>query len=210
MKRIISGIIAVIIAFGAAGTLGPPEARAGGCPSFASFAIGGNGDPGSAHVPGVPAGWRMNITYPADVFQGDHSRKVAGDKLNAEARKLRAACPGTRIGVYGYSLGASAGSLVVDRWQRDPVMSRNTQAVFFGNPRQPIGPDGWGGIETVGLPHVPGIYTWYGPRLYGSIPVTDVCNARRDVICSSPAPLHRDLIGAFNALHGYLTGDHLY
>ncbi|AXQ65125.1 serine hydrolase [Gordonia phage Schmidt] len=211
MKRTTGGILAVILAAVAVLTgVAAAPARAGGCPSVAYFAIGGNGDPKSVGVPHVPAGWRMNIEYPADVFQGDRSRQIAGDKLDAEAKKLRLACRDTRIGVYGYSLGASAGSIVVDRWQTDTLMNRDTFAVFYGNPRHPIGDDGWGGIEVAGLPHIPFIYRWHGARLSGPIPVEEHCNWRRDVICSAPLPLHSNLIGAWKALEGYLTGDHLY
>ncbi|QLF84938.1 serine hydrolase [Gordonia phage Epsocamisio] len=211
MKRILGGIIASIIAASAAATIGAAPAQSGGCPAVAHYAIGGYQDTDSNNVPNVPAGWRMNIHYPADVLRADYSRKVAGDKLEKEARHMRATCPGTRIGIYGYSLGASAGSLVVDRWQTQPYMAQNTYAVFFGNPRHQVGPDGWGGIEAAGLPHLPGgVYTWYGPRKSGPIPVTDFCTPRRDFVCSSPVPLHKDLIGAFKSLEGYWTGGHAY
>ncbi|QDH85044.1 serine hydrolase [Gordonia phage Dardanus] len=211
MRRLSVILAGVLAATGLVFTVPAAPASAGGCPSVAHFAVGGNGDPGSRFVPHVPAGWRLNITYPADVMRGDHSRAVAFGKLDREGRHMRAVCPGTRIGVYGYSLGASAASRVVDLWQHDGRMSRNTYAVFYGNPRHPVGRDGWGGIEAAGLPHVPfGVYAWWGARQFGPIPVTDVCNPRRDFVCSSPVPLHRDLAGAWNALDGYLTGDHLY
>lgn len=186
-------------------------ATADECPTVAYFAVGGTGDTGSRGVPHVPAGWRMNIEYPANVLKGDHSRNVAREKLNREARAMRATCPGTRIEVFGYSLGASAGSLVVDDWQADPVMNQNTAATFYGNPRHPVGPDGWGGIEAARLPNIPfGVYTWHGARRSGPIPVTDICNWREDFTCSSPTPLIRDLIGAWGALDGYLNGRHAY
>lgn len=213
MKRRILGSIAAVLTLAGGITLvgQPAQAQTGTCPPVAYFAIGGNGDPDSVNVPGIPAGaHRVNITYPANVFRGDYSRNVAIDKLDREARALRSRCPDTRIEVVGYSLGASAGSILVDRWQNDPVMNQNTAATFYGNPRQPIGPDGWGGIETVGLPHIRGVYTWHGAHQSGPIPVRDVCNPQRDIICSAPAPIHKDLRGAWDALQGYLTGDHLY
>ncbi|AXQ51841.1 lysin B [Gordonia phage Catfish] len=211
MNRIIT--LAVVVAAALAslvGITGTGTAHAGGCPAVANFAVGGNGDPGSVHVPRVPAGWRMNITYPADVMRGDHSRAVARDKLSREGRHMRAVCPRTHIRVVAYSLGASAASVVVDYWQADPRMNRNTSAIFVGNPRHPVGADGWGGVEAAALPNIPGVYQWHGARRYGPIPVSEVCNPRRDFVCSSPTPLYRDLIGAWNALYGYLTGDHLY
>lgn len=192
-----------------------PEAKAGGiagggCPDVAYFAIGGNGDPKSVKVPYVPAGYRVNIEYPADVLRGDESRRIAIEKLNYQARNFRTMCSDARIEVIGYSLGASAGSIAVDEWQLDPVMNKNVIATFYGNPRQPIGPGGWGGIETVGLPNIPFIYTWRGPTKTGPIVVNNICNEKRDFVCSTPAPIHKDLVGALGALQGYLTGDHLY
>ncbi|ANA86466.1 serine hydrolase [Gordonia phage OneUp] len=184
------------------------DSVAGGCPTVQRYAIGGTGDPTSSKFPNAPYP-RVNIAYPADVYRGDHSRQVAMYSLETEARIFRNHCPRTKIEVYGYSLGASAASLVIDRWQRDPVMSRNVRAYYYGNPRRrPAG--GYGGIETVGLPHVPNTYTWRGARHLGPIPTTDICRFGRDIICSSPIPIHRDLAHAWNALHGYLTGDHGY
>ncbi|QQM15097.1 serine hydrolase [Gordonia phage TinaLin] len=208
--RVFSIVLAGVLALSGISFAASGPASAGGCPSFATFAVGGTGDPESTHVPRVPAGWRQNIAYPADVFAGDQSRAVARDRLSRAARGLRAACPATHIHVVGYSLGASAASVVVDYWQRDPVMSRQTSATFVGNPRRPIGPSGWGGIETVGLPHISGVYTWAGARHGGPIPIVEVCNPGEDIICSAPAPLHRDLAGAWGALYGYGTGRHLY
>lgn len=210
MFRAVAATIAAAIVFVGMAVGGPGQAVAGGCPTVANYAVGGNGDPTSTHVPRVPAGWRMNITYPADVFQGDYSRQVVRDKLTREARAMRASCPSTHIRVVAYSLGAAGASQAVDAWQTSAVLSSNTSAVFVGNPRHPRGADGWGGIELAGLPNIPGIYTWTGVRRGGPIPVTEICNARKDIICSSPLPLHRDLIGAWNALYGYATGDHLY
>lgn len=174
-----------------------------------SYAVGGYGDPQSIHVPHVPDP-HTNIHYPADVLQGDRSRQIADTQLDTLAHQLRTQCPATSIGVYGYSLGASAASLTVDRWQTDPTINHNTQATFYGNPRQPTGSDGWGGIETVGLPNIPGIYTWRGPHTTGPIPIDDVCHQRQDIICSAPTPLQRDPVGAIQAAIGYLTGGHNY
>ncbi|ANA85553.1 serine hydrolase [Gordonia phage Splinter] len=209
-STILAGVLAGVLALSGFSFAAAGPAMAGGCPSFATFAVGGTGDPESTHTPRVPVGWRENIAYPADVFQGDKSRKIARDKLSRAARHMRAVCPATHIHVVGYSLGASAASVVVDHWQSDPVMSRRTSATFVGNPRRPIGPTGWGGIETAGLPHIPGVYTWSGARRGGPIPVVEVCNEGRDVICSVPVPMHRNLVGAWESLYGYLTGDHLY
>lgn len=201
--------MSVLVAIGVL-AFGGGSAHAGGCPPVAYFAVGGNTDPGSRYVPHVPAGYRVNITYPADVMQGDRSRSVAFGKLDAEGRAMRAHCPGTRIGVYAYSLGASAASRVVDFWQTDGRMSPNTFAVFYGNPRHPVGRDGWGGVEAAGLPNIPGVYAWWGARRSGPIPVTDVCHPRQDFVCSTPSPIHRDLAGAWGSLQGYLGTGHQY
>lgn len=214
-KPIIKALVAGMASVGllaAVSMANPPEARAGGvsCPGVTYYALGGNGDPGSVNVPGVPLGHRVNIEYPANVLKGDESRQIAVDKLNEQARSYRMTCPEDRIEVIGYSLGASAGSLAVDEWQNDPVMNQNTAAKFYGNPRKPVNAEGWGGIETVGLPNLKGVYTWRGAREEGPIRVTEICNEERDITCSAPAPLHRNLIGAWGAFQGYLTGDHLY
>ncbi|QBP33341.1 serine hydrolase [Gordonia phage BrutonGaster] len=183
------------------------DSVAGGCPTVQRYAIGGTGDPTSTqfHNPPYP---RVNIQYPADVYRGDHSRRVAMYNLETEARIVRNHCPNTRIEVYGYSLGASAASLVIDRWQTDPVMNRNVRAYYYGNPRRPIDASGYGGIEAAGLPSIPGVYTWRGQRITGPIPVREFCGM--DIICSSSAPIHRDLVHSWRALIGYLTTEHRY
>ncbi|AXN53593.1 lysin B [Gordonia phage Ronaldo] len=207
MQRVTTYLIALamIVASGLM-IVGVGTASAAPCPVVQRYAVGGNGDSGSTGVPGNRAN-RMNITYPADVFQGDHSRIVARDKLNREGHAMRARCPGTRIEVYAISLGASAASTVLDWWQTDGRMNYNSAAWFYGNPRNP-GNAGFGGIETVGLPNLP-FYTFWGPHRWGRIPVNEVCH-RNDGVCWSPRPLHRDPGAAFNGLNGYLNGAHGY
>lgn len=183
-------------------------AHAGGCPPVQRYIVGGAGDPGSTGVPHVPAGYRVHITYPADVLRGDYSRSVASSKLDRTARAYRTFCPNGRIEVYGHSLGSSAASLTIDRWQTQPRMAHNTSAVLYGNPRTRVA-HGFGGIETVGLPHVPGVYTWRGQYRSGPIPIRNVCH-RNDLICHAPRPLHRDLAAAWTGLQGYLGTAHQY
>lgn len=194
-------LCALIAALGCA-TVFATTAHAG-CPPVQRYTVGPNGDPGSTHVPHVPAGWRVPIPYPADVLVGDHSRAVAVARLDRAARDYRQRCGG-RIEVYAYSLGASAASLVVDRWQSDPRMSHDTAAYFWGNPRQRVS-GGYGGIETVGLPHIAGRYTWRGQYRLGPILVRSICNAG-DIICRAPRPLASNPAAAWSALVGYAVG----
>lgn len=193
-----------VTAIGASGI-----AHAGGCPNVQRYAVGGNGDPQSRGVPHVP--WPYNpVAYSADVFHGDASRFQARDELNSMAHSVRAACPGTRIEVYGYSLGASAASLAVDWWQSDRRMNYNTIAVLYGDPRRPPA-NGFGGVETTGLPNIPfGTYTWFGGHRWGPIPVTDVCHLGHDIVCDAPVPIQSNLPEAWGALNGYLNNGHRY
>lgn len=183
-----------------------PQAAASGCPSTATYVVGGYGDPHSVKVPGVGAGWVSRVHYPADVFQGDYSRQVVVDVLDRRARNMRDFCANTHIRVVAFSLGASAASLVTDRWVGTP-MGVNVSALFFGNPRKPAR-NGWGGIETVGLPHL-GFYHWRGPHREAPW-IRNVCNERRDLVCSAPRPLTSDPVGALKAFVGYASGGHQY
>lgn len=201
-------ILAAIITVSLVGFMPAPEAHAGGCPPVQRYMVGGNGDPASAHVPHVPGNYRVRITYPADVFRGDYSRSVAGNKLDRAARAYRANCPGGRIEVHAYSLGSSAASLIVDRWQSQPRMARNTAAYYWGNPRQRRS-GGFAGIEASGLPNVGGIYTWRGSYRLGPIPIRSTCH-RNDIICHAPRPIHSNLGAAWNGLVGYATTAHRY
>ncbi|AMS02705.1 serine hydrolase [Gordonia phage Yvonnetastic] len=183
------------------------EARAA-CPGAAYFAVGGNGDNRSANVPGIPAGaWVHRVGYPADVLQGDNARRVAMSNLNRAARDLRRACPGARIKVRAYSLGASAASRAVDFWQTEPYMARNTDATYYGNPRRQ-NHRGYGGIE-LGLPNL-GFYTMWGARHNGPIPILDVCRLGQDAICDSSIPHLRDPGHALRAWQGYFGRGHWY
>lgn len=195
---ITSILIGVGLAFAA-------PALAGGCPKTTYISIGGTGDPGSVFTPGIPRGVnRINITYPADVWQGDYSRHVAATKLDRTARQLRASCPGMHLSIRAFSLGASAASLSTDGWIGTPL-SRNTDAVLYGNPRKPG--SAFGGIETVGLPNLPN-YTWRGPHRQAWW-IRNVCHGG-DGVCRSPRPLHANLGAAWNGLYGYATTAHRY
>ncbi|ANA86645.1 serine hydrolase [Gordonia phage Lozinak] len=206
--RILGLLLAALIAVCGVNTVQAGDSHAGGCPSVQRYAVGGNADPTSSRVRAPYP--RVNIAYPANVFAGDYSRDVAMAKLSDYARTTRALCPDTAIEVYGFSLGASVASAVVDHWQADPVMNRNTTAVYYGNPRRPVDYRGRGGIEAVGLPNIPGIYTFWGQRGTGPIPIVEVCNLAWDIICDAPVPLHRDLPASWQALWGYLTTGHRY
>lgn len=204
--RSIMAIVVMILVFMGA-ILWSSPAHAGGCPGVAWYAIGGNGDPGSARVPGIPGGvWLSRIQYPADVFRGDWSRDIARDELNRQAHDMRRSCPSTRIEVRSYSLGASATSLATDWWVSDARMNYNIRAIFYGNPRKPGG--AVGGIETTGAPLLPG-YTPRGPQRLAWW-IENRCNEGRDIICSAPRPLHSNLGWAFGATQGYLGTGHWY
>lgn len=86
-------ILAALITVSLISFIPAPAAHAGGCPSVQRYTIGGTGDPGSRHVPHVPAGNRVYITYPADVMRGDYSRSVAQGKLDRAARSYRTLWP---------------------------------------------------------------------------------------------------------------------
>lgn len=204
-RGIVAFIIMMSVFMGA--LVGVGSAHAGGCPNVAWFAVGGNGDPGSARVPGVPGGvWLSRIQYPADVFRGDWSRDIARDSLNRQAHDLRAVCPGSRLEIRSYSLGASAASLATDWWITDGRMNYNINAVFYGNPRQPGG--AFGGIETTGAPLLPG-YTPRGPMRLAWW-TRNVCHPGQDIICSAPRPIHSNLGWAWTATLGYLGQGHWY
>lgn len=205
--RAIMALFTMMLVFAGGLFLASGEARAGGCPAVGTFAVGGNGDPLSSHVPGVGGGWVHRVRYPADVWQGGRSRQVAMANLNQAARSFRHACPGSHISVVGYSLGASGASRAVDLWQGEPWMSSNTSAMFYGNPRRPGG--AYGGIETAGVPSIPN-YTMWGPHQWGPIPIREICNWR-DLICNTSRPWSADLTHNWDALLGYAVGtDHLY
>lgn len=210
MKRalISAGLTAGMVLGLLAAVITAPPAHAGGCPNVARYTVGGNGDPGSTHVPRVP--WPYTpITYSANVFQGDGARIEARNKLDRVAHQMRAACPGTRIEVWAYSLGASAASATVDWWQTDRRMNHNTIAYFYGDPRRP-NHGGYGGIEASGIGNIPGVYTWWGPHRYGVIPVIDICHPT-DGVCNVSIPWNRNLNADWAGFWGYATGGaHLY
>ncbi|QDK02664.1 serine hydrolase [Gordonia phage Phendrix] len=208
MRSLIASTLALLVIVLGLTLVPAGQAHAAPCQPVQRYAVGGNGDTASANVPGNRAN-RMNITYRADVFQGNASRVEARNKLDREAHALRARCPGTRIEVYAYSLGASAATGATDWWQTDPRMNYNIHVYLYGNPRRPLSRNGYGGIEAAGLPHLP-FYTWWGPMKMGRIPVTDRCNLGRDIVCDSPSPIHKNLGHAGAALNGYLNQGHWY
>lgn len=184
-----------------------PSARAAGCPGVAYFAVGGTGDPYSTHVPGIPRGaWVHRVGYPADVLQGDWSRHLAATRLDRAAWDMRHRCPGTHISVRAHSLGASAASLSTDGWI-GTALARNTDVRLYGDPRRP-GTRGEGGIETVGLPHLPG-YTMRGPHRWAPW-IVDVCHVGNDIICSSPRPFASNPMLAATGIGGYFGSGHTY
>ncbi|OZG26089.1 hypothetical protein BH683_025025 [Williamsia sp. 1138] len=212
-----SAIAAACLSVAAAGTLvstslsAASPASPGSCPDQVTFAVGGTGDTHSQHVPGVPAGPRENIDYPASirpigVVTGNESISVGTDELDSRARSYRSRCPDTHINAQGYSLGAVVVSTVCDRWQIDSVMSGNTTCTTVGNPIRPQR-DGTSGILGQLPPIVPGLAVDRHDNR-GPIPVTDVCNSN-DIICNAPNPVVNPLEFA-NGILGYYEGDHGY
>lgn len=181
------------------------------CPDQVTFAVGGTGDTHSQFVPGVPAGPRVNIEYPASIrpvgdMTGNDSIGVGADQLDAQARAYRVHCPETHINAQGYSLGAAVVSNVCDGWQGDAVMNSNTTCTTVGNPTRRQR-DGTSGI----LGQIPAVVPGLTPAAHsnaGPIPVTEVCNSN-DIICNAPNPVINPLEFA-NGVVGYFSGDHGY
>lgn len=200
-------ILCVLTGLAFSGCMGMSPAHAAGCPGTAWLAVGGTGDPGSTGVPGIPRGaWTIRIIYPADILRGDYSRHIAASKLDREAWAMRTRCPATHIAVRAHSLGASAASLSTDGWI-GTRLAYNTDAVLFGNPRRP-GTRHEGGLETVGLPNLPG-YRMRGahrPAWW----ITDICHVGNDIICSAPRPWTANPASAVGGIAGYLSTGHHY
>lgn len=181
------------------------------CPHHVTFAVGGTGDPDSEFVPGMPAGPRENILYPASLdpvkgVSGGRSIAVGSNELDSRAKQYRAQCPDTHITAQGYSLGAVVVANVCGRWQSDAVMNSNTACTTVGNPvrRQR---DGTSGILGQ-LPQLIPDATVEKLQTEGPIPLTDVCNSN-DIICNAPDPVAKPLEFA-NGMLGYHQGDHGY
>lgn len=185
----------------------PPAAQAAPCPATMNFSVGGVGDPASTNTPGVPAGPRTNVPWPATV--DDNAQRIGRDNLNAAARAFRAQCPNSKIAVWSYSGGAQIAGDVRDQWNNDPVMNRNVHFTLVSDPRAT------GGIASV-LPSIPFFWTNQGPRPASQIPTSNVCR-NDDFICNMGNPL-QDPIHTLNTFiawnfgnpagsHGYTNRD---
>lgn len=142
------------------------------CPAVKHYALGGVGDPGSAHVPGAPKN-AERITYSASVFPvgnviGEQSKQEAQNKLDRRARAFRAQCPDSRIEVTGYSLGALAAGDTRDQWQHSPTMRKNTKFVLVADARSRNGALTWLPGELIGFRQ-----PWARPK--STIPTSHVC-----------------------------------
>lgn len=212
-----SAIALACLGVAAAGTVmstamsGAEPATGSACPDQVTFAVGGTGDTHSQFVPGVPAGPRVNIEYPASIRPvgdktGNDSIVVGAHQLDAQARAYRVDCPETHINAQGYSLGAVVVSDVCDDWQSDAVMNSNTACTTVGNPTRPQR-NGASGI----LSQIPDVVPGLTPTAHvnaGPIPITEVCNSN-DIICNAPNPVVNPLEFA-NGVVGYFAGDHGY
>lgn len=183
-------------------------ARADGCPNSRTFAVGGNGDPASAHVPGAPAD-AVRIHYPASIAPvggmtpGDVSVSQGERNLDHAVRTFRAACPDAHVTVIGYSEGALIAGNDRDKWAHEPAMRANTNVVLVSDPRAPRG-------AMSNLPNglVPGLTLRPARPTHSPIPTSSICRTS-DGICNLGDPV-RDPGHAISATAGYLTGEHAY
>lgn len=173
----------------------PPAAQASPCPATMNFAVGGTGDPTGIHTPGVPAGPRTNINYPATV--DDNAQRIGRQNLTNAVNAFRAQCPASHITATGYSGGAQ----IVGDWRDQNPGIGNANVILVSDPRAP------GGLASV-LPSVPFWWTNQGPRPASSIPTSNICRAN-DLVCNIGNPL-QDPIHAINAAIGFATGAHNY
>lgn len=173
----------------------PPAAQAAPCPATMNFAVGGTGDPTGVHTPGVPAGPRTNVPYPATV--DDNAQRIGRTNLTNAVNGFRAQCPNSHVTVTGYSGGAQ----IVGDWRDQNPGMRNTNVILVSDPRAP------GGLAAV-LPSVPFWWTNQGPRPASPIPTSNICRAN-DLVCNIGNPL-QDPIHAINAAIGFATGAHNY
>ncbi|MEC4616172.1 cutinase family protein [Tsukamurella tyrosinosolvens] len=173
----------------------PPAAQAAPCPATMNFAVGGTGDPTGQFTPGVPAGPRTNVPYPATV--DDNAQRIGRQNLTNAVNSFRAQCPNSHVTVTGYSGGAQ----IVGDWRDQNPGMRNTNVILVSDPRAP------GGLAAV-LPSVPFWWTNQGPRPASSIPTSNICRAN-DPVCNLGNPL-QDPIHAINAAIGFATGAHNY
>ncbi|MGB3602729.1 MAG: PE-PPE domain-containing protein [Gordonia sp. (in: high G+C Gram-positive bacteria)] len=179
----------------------PATANADTCPEQMTFAVGGVGDPGARHVPGI-SGPVARVHYSASLAPvgpvgGNDSAREGERNLDRAARSFRARCPDSTIVVQGQSLGALVAGNVRDKWANDPTMRRNTRAVLISDPRA------HNGAMSVLPSFIPG-FTHTGPRPHSTIPTASTCRDD-DAICNIGNPLTNPG-HAINAGIGYLVG----
>ena len=181
----------------------PPAAQAAPCPATMNFSVGGVGDPASTNTPGVPAGPRTNVPWPASV---DNNAVAVGQaNLTNAVNNFRAQCPGSHVTVTGFSGGA----LIAGNWRDANPGIQNANVILVADPRAN------GGISSV-LPSVPFWFTNAGPRPASPVPTSNVCR-NDDFICNMGNPL-QDPIHTLNTFiawnfgnpagsHGYTNRD---
>lgn len=134
--------------------------KASACAAVTVVGIGGYNDPESNVYPPGSIDVRVRHSGVLGDFEGEV--RAFGDAVN----RVRSDCPGTHILATGFSQGAAA----VHMWlQRNPGMPNKT-AVLFADPKQ------------VGT----GVAFWMRDNNFGGTTTVSVCRAR-DVICNARA-----------------------
>lgn len=188
-------ILAALITVSLISFIPAPVAHAGGC--VQNIAAGGTSDTASRYVPRSPAS-SYRVHYSANIWdQG--ARPAAERQIRSVAN--RAWARGCHVTVFGYSLGASAGSTVTDGWIRHGARG-SWNAVFSGNPRMPRH-GGLIGVEGAGLPWVG--YNYRGTHIKSSR-IVNICH-NNDAVCSTPAPWHRNIPRAWGNFVSYAFGN---
>lgn len=195
------------------------------CPGTKIFEVDGTGNGNGANYaafnrnlpPGVAA---EVVVYSAAIAP------ISGDKLMDESiaegeanldravRGFHAACPGSKITITGYSLGAIVAGNHLEKLANSNEIPHNlVNGVLYSDARRPGAPGrglngGAGGVMTT-IPTFFPKATMQGPRKgFGDIPVRQVCN-QNDAICNSENPI-TNLAAFANGWAGYLQGDHGY
>lgn len=191
----ILGMVALSTVLGSDSNTGG-RTQAAPCPGVMNFSVGGVGDPASVHTPGVPAGPRTNVPWPATV--DDNAQRVGLANLTNAVNSFRAQCPNSHVTTVGYSGGAQ----IAGDWRdRNPGM-RNTNVILVSDPRAP------GGVASV-LPSIPFWWTNQGPRPASPIPTSNVCR-ENDPICNMGNPLEDPIGAAAKWIFGGYPREHLY
>lgn len=203
LKSVVGVGVSVVLAV-AGLVVGSGSASAGPtCAPVQNFVVGGTGDPTGVRVPHVPPGARTNIVYPASIspvagsVSGDDSVRIGRDNLHRSVTEFQARCPGSKVNLVGYSLGA----IVVSD---ECGVIRNATCYTIGNPKAPNG-------SMANLPSfIPGFHmTGVRPAPASGSRVVEICNAR-DLYCNGGNPLQDPGHFVDAAIGTYLQGQHGY